>query len=34
VIAGVVVFLASTARWIADVRRDIEDLPPEHHELH
>ena len=26
-----IVFLVTTARWIADVRRDINDLPLEHH---
>ena len=29
-LAGVV-FLVTTIRWIADVRRDIEQLPLEHH---
>ena len=28
---GGVVFLATAIRWIADVRRDIEQLPLEHH---
>ena len=28
---GGVVFLVTTIRWIADVRRDIEQLPLEHH---
>jgi hypothetical protein len=31
VAAGGLVFLITTARWIADVRRDIADLPLEHH---
>jgi hypothetical protein len=26
-----VIFVISTARWIADVRRDINELPLEHH---
>jgi Flp pilus assembly protein TadB len=26
-----ILFLATTIRWIADVRRDIADLPLEHH---
>ena len=26
-----VVFLITTVKWIADVRRDIDDLPLEHH---
>ena len=26
-----IVFLVTTVRWIADVRRDINDLPLEHH---
>jgi hypothetical protein len=29
-LAGVV-FLATTVKWIADVRRDIAELPLEHH---
>ena len=29
-LAGVV-FLATTVKWIADVRRDIDELPLEHH---
>jgi hypothetical protein len=31
VAVGVIVFLATAAKWIADVRRDIADLPLEHH---
>ena len=31
VAAGAIVFLATAAKWIADVRRDIADLPLEHH---
>ena len=32
VVAGaMLVFLATTARWIRDVRRDIAELPLEHH---
>ena len=30
-IVALVVFLITTAKWIADVRRDIDDLPLEHH---
>ena len=30
VAVGLIVFLASLIKWIADVRRDIADLPPEH----
>ena len=30
VIAGGIVFLATTIRWIADTRREIEHLPAEH----
>jgi hypothetical protein len=28
---GLIVFLATTIRWIGDVRRDISELPLEHH---
>ena len=28
---GGIVFLITTAKWIADVRRDIAELPLEHH---
>jgi len=31
VVAALIVFAATTIRWIADVRRDIADLPLEHH---
>lgn len=31
VIAFAIVFLATTIRWIADTRRDIANLPLEHH---
>jgi hypothetical protein len=31
VAAAGIVFLVTTAKWIADVRRDISDLPLEHH---
>ena len=31
VVVGLVVFLATTIRWIMDTRRDIEALPAEHH---
>ena len=29
--AAMIIFIATTIRWIADVRRDIADLPLEHH---
>jgi hypothetical protein len=29
-IAGLILFVATTVRWIADTRRDIEDLPEDH----
>jgi hypothetical protein len=29
-IAGLILFLATTVRWIADTRRDIDELPEEH----
>ena len=32
VIAGGVLTLAVLARWIADTRRDVAELPLEHHE--
>lgn len=31
VAGALVVFLVTTVRWIRDVRRDIADLPLEHH---
>jgi len=30
-IAGLILFVATTVRWIADTRRDIDELPEEHH---
>lgn len=30
-IAGVILFVVTTVRWIADTRRDIDELPEEHH---
>jgi hypothetical protein len=30
-IAGLILFLVTTVRWISDTRRDIDDLPEEHH---
>jgi hypothetical protein len=30
-IAGLVLFLATTIVWIRDTRRDIDELPEEHH---
>ena len=31
VVLGGVLFLVTTVKWIADVRRDIAELPLEHH---
>lgn len=31
VAVGLIIFLISTVKWIADVRRDIDELPLEHH---
>lgn len=31
VIAGVLLFVGTTIIWIRDSRRDIQQLPPEHH---
>jgi type IV secretory pathway TrbD component len=28
---GLIVFVVTAIKWIRDVRRDIEDLPLEHH---
>lgn len=28
---GLIVFIVTAVRWIADVRRDIDELPLEHH---
>ena len=30
-IAGLILFVATTVRWISDTRRDIDELPEEHH---
>lgn len=30
VIVGILLFLGTTIRWIADTRRDIDELPQEH----
>jgi uncharacterized protein (DUF58 family) len=30
-IVGLVLFLVTTVKWIASTRRDIAELPPEHH---
>lgn len=30
-IAGVVIFLVCLFRWVADTRRDVAELPEEHH---
>jgi mannose/fructose/N-acetylgalactosamine-specific phosphotransferase system component IID len=30
IVVGVALFLVTTVRWIADTRRDISALPPEH----
>jgi hypothetical protein len=29
-IAGLILFLVTSVRWIADTRRDIDDLPEDH----
>jgi hypothetical protein len=29
-IIGLLLFLGTTIRWIADVRRDVDELPPDH----
>jgi hypothetical protein len=34
VIAGALLFLGATARWIADTRRDLDALPPDHSAPH
>ncbi len=31
---GMIVFLATTIKWVADVRRDIAELPLDHHAEH
>jgi hypothetical protein len=31
---GLIVFLATTVKWVADVRRDIAQLPLDHHAEH
>jgi hypothetical protein len=33
-VVGVLLFLGTTARWIADVRRDVDALPPDHSAPH
>jgi type IV secretory pathway TrbD component len=33
-IFGVVLFVITTAIWVRDTRRDIDDLPEEHHHPH
>jgi len=30
-IVGVILFLVTTVIWIRDTRRDVEDLPEDHH---
>jgi hypothetical protein len=30
-IAGLILFLVTTVRWINDTRRDIDELPEDHH---
>jgi len=30
IVVGLTLFLVTTVRWIADTRRDIDALPPEH----
>jgi hypothetical protein len=34
VVAGLVVFIVTSIKWIADVRRDIAELPLDHHAEH
>jgi hypothetical protein len=34
VAAGLIVFIGTAAKWIADVRRDIAELPLDHHAEH
>jgi hypothetical protein len=31
VIVGLLVFLVSTVKWLRDVRRDVDELPLDHH---
>jgi hypothetical protein len=33
-IVGGIVLVVAVARWIADVRRDVDELPPEHPSPH
>jgi hypothetical protein len=30
-IAGLILFVTTTVRWIRDTRRDIDELPEDHH---
>ena len=30
-IVGLIIFILTTIRWIRDTRRDIDELPEEHH---
>jgi hypothetical protein len=30
-IAGLILFVVTTVRWIRDTRRDIDELPEDHH---
>ncbi len=32
IVVGLALFLGTTIRWIADTRRDIAELPEQHHE--
>ena len=34
VVVGLVLFLVTTVKWVADVRRDIAELPLEHGDHH
>jgi hypothetical protein len=34
VIVGAIIFVATAVKWIADVRRDIAELPLDHHAEH
>ena len=33
-IFGVVLFVITTWKWVADTRRDIDELPEDHHQSH
>ena len=31
IVVGIIIFLVSIVRWILDTRRDVAELPEEHH---